>query len=112
MTLGEFIKKWAPIDEPDLKDVFTRDLFKACEDLNVQLPYRRTAIDVLSDIQGAELIMDTDPSHPEYPQGRLTFGKQGESLQTGLTVTYSLVWGQEEADWFVLLKEIAKQSLK
>jgi len=67
---------------------------------------------VLSDIPGAELIVDTVPSHPEYPIGRIRFGKQGKSLETGTIVTYSLAWGQAEADWLYLLKCLVKQSLK
>ena len=112
MTISQFINKWSPIEEPHLVDVFTRDLLSVFDMQGSCLPYKRTAIDVLSNIPGAELIIDVDPSHLEYPQGRISFGKQGESLVTGTIVYYSLAVGQEEADWRYLLECLAKQSLK
>lgn len=112
MTATEFIKKWSPIEEPNLVTVFKDDFWSVLSDLKSE-PFKSTAIEVLSDIKGAELIIDTNEhEHPEYPSGRIRFGKQGESLETGIVFMYPLYCGHVEADWLHLLKEIAKQTLK
>jgi hypothetical protein len=110
MTIKEFTDKWAPIEEPHLKDVFTSDFFSVLENL-VDHPYRSTAIEVLSDIEGAELILDTD-DNIDCPSGRISFGPKGESIEKGTTIAYSLAYGQAEADWLLLMKCIAGQALK
>lgn len=107
MKIHEFLNKWAP-DEPEKDYEFQDDLRAALDTITGQ--HNITAIQALTDIKGAELVIDTVQDN-YGGQGRVSFGPSGKSIDIGISVTYSLPIGLQEADWLLLLRCIAAQAL-
>jgi hypothetical protein len=78
MTIFEFLNKWAP-EDPQKDYEFQDDLWAALSTTTGQ--HSATAMQVLTGINGAELVLDNEGTY-----GRITFGPKGKSREVGITV--------------------------
>src|SRR6185436_14062727 len=111
MTINEFIDKWYPLEYPELRDVFRKDLWKVMDNFGNNR-FQHVATEILSSVDSAELIL-TDRKHENGgTDGIIQFGVKGKSLETGFVISYSKAVGLQECDWFELLRIIATHSIK
>jgi hypothetical protein len=107
MSIEEFKNKWGAYIYTGQQANFNVDLL-ALVDFLQKFQYQRLAIDILSDIPGAELrIKNID----EY-QGEIAWGEPGKIDEEGIIVRHSKAVGQQDVDWYFLLKSIASYAIK
>jgi hypothetical protein len=105
MTINKFLAKWEPFLDSDQHQSFKEDLWTIIDQLG-QDRFKLVATQVLSDIPGSELKMYNTPEN-----GVIGWGKRGQVEAMGFIVSYSPAIGEQEYDWYQLLKIIASRSL-